>query len=99
MHCRRKMRLAALGASVAFAWPAVGHAETVSPLDAGATAPALTYESAFEGYRAMHDVEPKPWREVNETVRTTGGMTHGGDPAVKKPEQPMPAQPTRAPQR
>ena len=47
-----------------------------SPLDATSPVPPLTYRSPFSEYRAFDEVEPKSWRQVNDTVREVGG--HAG---------------------
>lgn len=41
--------------------------------DAQAKVPAVTYRSAFEGYRAFADQELADWRRANEEVGAAGG--------------------------
>jgi hypothetical protein len=56
-------------------------ANAASPLDSTAPTPPLTYASVFADYRTLADVEPKPWAELNDTVRSVGG--HSGSLASK----------------
>src|SRR6185369_6910906 len=61
--------LPAMAALAAMAQPAPapsGTAPTVAP-------PALSYRSAFEGYRPFSDEKPIPWKEANDTVHRRGG--------------------------
>lgn len=43
------------------------------PLDAGASVPAVVYESSFSRYRRMAQDEAIPWRESNDTAARIGG--------------------------
>jgi len=43
------------------------------PAKPEARVPAVTYRSAFEGYRPYRDQEVAPWREVNDEVARIGG--------------------------
>jgi hypothetical protein len=52
---------------------AAGAQPPAQPPTERAAAPALTYQSAFEGYRPYVEAPPASWREVNETVERVGG--------------------------
>lgn len=43
------------------------------PAQPAAQQPALTYSSAFEGYRPFEAGEVQDWRKSNDTVREIGG--------------------------
>ena len=64
-----------------------------SPLDAEAVVPQLRYESAFEGYRRLQDLQPADWRAANETVGRIGGWrVYSREPdsgAVPQSAQPL----------
>jgi len=36
-------------------------------------APLLSYQSVFDGYQALTDDKPTPWKEANETAALRGG--------------------------
>ncbi|BEP39393.1 hypothetical protein GmRootV59_57640 (plasmid) [Variovorax sp. V59] len=61
--------------AVAAALAAAAQPASVPSADEGAAgAPtALSYRSAFEGYRPFTDDKPIPWKQANETVRQRGG--------------------------
>ena len=81
-------------ASAVSAWAA-----ELQPTDPAASAPPVTYRSAFEGYRLFRDEAIADWRAVNEEVGRVGGHIgimggaggHGGHgatpakPAASKP--------------
>jgi|SRR5690349_11735446 len=62
--------LAALPVLVAFAAAAQSAGEAKAQ---DAVAPALTFQSAMEGYKPFADGSPVPWRQANETVHQRGG--------------------------
>lgn len=91
------LHLAAIAAQAQGSTPAAAPAARPDPLDPGASVPALSYRSAFAGYRGAGDDKPLSWREANEAVARIGGwrvyareaqptQTHGsGTPAQKPP--------------
>ena len=78
MHHLQKLLAAALvlAASPAFAAAdLVTERMTNQAADPGAAAPQTRYESAFDGYAGMSEVELKDWREANAEV---SGGSHAG---------------------
>ena len=62
--------------------PLLAHATTTTPdpTDAGASVPAVTVQSAFDGYKSYQDGETPSWQQLNRDVTPTRGMagtTHG----------------------
>ncbi|HVE51301.1 MAG TPA: hypothetical protein VNG69_16990 [Casimicrobiaceae bacterium] len=51
--------------------------------------PGLAYRSAFEGYRAFEEPEPRSWRGANEEAGALGG--HGGHLKSSMPSRPSPS--------
>jgi hypothetical protein len=68
---------------------------------ADAPTPALTYRSAFEGYRAWRDEPVGDWRAANDTVGRIGGWrAYAREAAAPEPVEPAPprtAQPAPPP--
>lgn len=62
--------LATLPALVALAAAAQTGGEATTQVEA---APALTFQSAMEGYKPFTDGSSVPWRQANETVHQRGG--------------------------
>jgi hypothetical protein len=62
------------------------------PLDAGASVPAVAYESSFGRYRRTVDDKAIPWRESNDTAARIGGWRA----YAREAQQPDPA-PAAAP--
>ena len=70
--------------AIAFASAAVAqNAPRPDPKDPKAPAPAVTYRSAFEGYRPYAEQELVPWRKANEEVGAAGGHTGMFKPPTK----------------
>ena len=77
-----------------------GAAWAQSPLSAQPTQPsALSYSSAFEGYRPFEAGEVQDWRKSNDTVRDIGGwrayareIQGGAAPSQAQPGAAVPAQ-------
>lgn len=68
------------------------------PANPGATAPAVTYESAFAGYLPYRDQKLASWREVNDEAARVGGhlgifggAAHGGQTSTKPATKPQPS--------
>jgi hypothetical protein len=70
MHSRAAVPalLALTGLSAACAQPAVSSAPA-----SAASAPAMAYRSAFEGYRRFSDQAVSPWKASNDLVGRIGG--------------------------
>jgi hypothetical protein len=47
------------------------------PSEPSSKAPAVTYSSAFEGYRPFAEEELRDWRKANEEVGAAGGDRPG----------------------
>ncbi|MGF6377516.1 hypothetical protein [Paraburkholderia atlantica] len=67
--------------------PLLAHATTAvpDPTDAGASVPAVTVQSAFDGYKSWQDGEAPSWQQLNRSVapnRGTAGMKHGQQPGA-----------------
>lgn len=82
----------------AMAWAASAQAEPVAgrksdPIDAGASVPAVVYESALSRYRRAADERQLPWRESNDTAARIGGWRAYA--RESQPPEPLPMQPTR----
>lgn len=60
-------------------------APRLDPKDPKAPVPAVTYRSAFEGYRPYAEPELVPWRRANEEVGAAGGHTGMFKPPAKAP--------------
>jgi hypothetical protein len=56
---------------------AIAQSSRSDPADAGASAPALRYRSAFADYRPWHDVKPGGWRELNDRLAPVAGQASG----------------------
>ncbi|RZF27960.1 hypothetical protein EVC45_19600 [Paraburkholderia sp. UYCP14C] len=56
--------------------PLLAHATTTTPdpTDAGASVPAVTVQSTFDGYRSYQDGEAPSWQQLNRDVTPTRGM-------------------------
>lgn len=75
------------------------------PLDAAAPARALTYDSAFAGYKSDADTKIKDWKATNAAVANAPGHAgHGGhaghaghDMSKMKPEDKPAVQPPKDP--
>lgn len=80
--------LARNSAALALAVAAAAAAAQSAPQRERAAAPALTYQSAFEGYRPYVEEPLASWREVNETVERVGG--HAGVLHAETRETPTP---------
>ena len=76
--------------SVVRAQPTVAPVSAVPPASA-ASASAMGYRSAFEGYRSFKDQPVQSWREANDLVGQIGGWQayaregQGGPPAGSGP--------------
>jgi len=64
---------AAPAQSVAQQSPTSACVATVDPQNPAAPVPAVTYRSAFDGYRAFAIEKVSPWRETNDSVGRIGG--------------------------
>jgi hypothetical protein len=64
-----------LAALPALAALAAGAQTGPAPVPATAAEPAaaLSFRSAMDGYKALTDEKPVPWKEANETVHQRGG--------------------------
>ncbi|SEJ84346.1 hypothetical protein [Paraburkholderia diazotrophica] len=67
--------------------PLLAHASTAAPdpTDAGASVPAVTVQSAFDGYKSYQDGEAPSWRQLNSAVSPTrgaAGIKHGQQPGA-----------------
>jgi len=47
--------------------------ERPDPLDPAASTPRAAYESVFDGYRRVGEIQRTPWKQANETVERIGG--------------------------
>ena len=65
--------------------PLLAHATTAvpDPTDAGASVPAVTVQSAFDGYKSWRDGEAPSWQQLNRIVAPGRGMT-----GMKQGQQP-----------
>lgn len=61
-----------------------------SPLDAGAPAAPLAYDSAFTGYRAYQEPQPASWKETNAIIGQSPGHGAHGAPAAPAAPAPQP---------
>ncbi|MEN9420501.1 MAG: multi-Cu oxidase [Pseudomonadota bacterium] len=67
-------------------------ARRADPLDAGASVPAVVYESAFSRYRRAAESKAIPWREANDTAARIGGWrTYAREAQQPDPAASMPA--------
>ncbi|WP_027210646.1 hypothetical protein [Burkholderia sp. WSM2232] len=88
----RTISAALLGAGAALSL--LVHASTTipDPTDAAASVPAVTVQSAFDGYKSWQDGEAPSWQQLNRAVappRGVTGTTHGQQPggdAAGKPD-------------
>lgn len=92
--------LARNAVAIALAVAAAAAVAQSAPQRERAAAPALTYQSAFEGYRPYVEEPLAPWREVNDTVERVGG--HAGvlraeERTAATPPAAAPAAPPREP--
>ncbi|MCC8392361.1 hypothetical protein LJ656_07150 [Paraburkholderia sp. MMS20-SJTR3] len=67
--------------------PLLAHAATAvpDPTDAAASVPAVTVQSAFDGYKSWQDGEAPGWQQLNRAVAPSRGvitMKHGQQPAA-----------------
>ena len=81
----RTISAALLGAGAVL--PLLAHATTAvpDPTDAGASVPAVTVQSAFDGYKPWQDGEAPSWQQLNRAVAPSPGMTgmkHGQQPGA-----------------
>ena len=80
----RTISAALLGASAVL--PLLAHATTLSdPTDAAASVPAVTVQSAFDGYKSWQDGDAPSWQQLNRAVAPSRGKTaakHGQQPAA-----------------
>ena len=62
--------------SAATLLPAHAHATTSfpDPTDAGASVPAITVPSAFDGYQSIRQGNTSSWQELNRATATDPGM-------------------------
>ena len=88
-----------LAALAALAPHAVAQQQTAKPhpADPASPVPAVTYESAFTGYRGLREEPVAPWRGVNDEVARAGGhlgIVRGtqGSHGPSKPAEKSPAQ-------
>jgi len=72
-------------------------ARKADPLDAGASVPAVAYESAFSRYRRAEDVQVIPWRESNDTAARIGGWRAYARQAQQPEPEPAPSAPAAQP--
>jgi hypothetical protein len=79
-------------ASLPFAATAQQAPQQPNPLDANATVPASTYESAFKNYQSTADEQASPdkaWRSANDEMAKLGG--HAGHMKDDAPPSSVPA--------
>ncbi|WP_250532562.1 hypothetical protein [Caballeronia sp. AZ10_KS36] len=81
----RTLSAALLSASAVL--PLLAHATAVvpDPTDADASVPAVTVQSAFDGYKPWQDGEAPSWQQLNRAVAPSRGQTamkHGHRPAA-----------------
>ena len=71
----RTISAALIGAGAVL--PLLAHATTAvpDPADAGASVPAVTVQSAFDGYKSWQDGEAPGWQQLNRTVAPGQGKT------------------------
>jgi hypothetical protein len=83
-------RICALLGSLAL--PAGAWALPPDPLDAGAPAPQLSYQSPLEHYQGWRDQPLESWREANELVGRIGGWrTYAQEPYSEPAQAEAPA--------
>jgi hypothetical protein len=81
----RTISAALLGAGAVL--PLLAHATTAvpDPTDSGASVPAVTVQSAFDGYKSWQDGEAPSWQQLNRAVAPSAGVTrmeHGQQPGA-----------------
>nr|WP_245254057.1 hypothetical protein [Paraburkholderia sp. LEh10] len=71
----RTISAALIGAGAVL--PLLAHATTAvpDPTDAGASVPAVTVQSAFDGYKSWQDGETPGWQQLNRAVAPGQGKT------------------------
>lgn len=62
-------------------------APRLDPHDPKTPVPAVTYRSAFEGYRSYAEPELAPWRKANEEAGAAGGHAGIFKPPAKPPSE------------
>lgn len=67
--------------------PLLAHAAAAipDPTDAAVSVPAITVQSAFDGYKSWQDGEAPSWQQLNRAVapsRGMAGMQHGPQPGA-----------------
>ena len=73
-------------------------ARKADPLDAGASVPAVAYESAFSRNRRSADDRAIPWRDANDTAARIGGWrTYAREAQQAEPAASAPAAPPSKP--
>lgn len=66
--------------SAAAILPSLAHATTTKipdPSDAAAPVPAITYPSAFDGYRPYRDGDGPTWQQLNQIVQNKPAAVRG----------------------
>ncbi|CAD6554015.1 hypothetical protein LMG28727_05628 [Paraburkholderia kirstenboschensis] len=81
----RTISAALLGAGAVL--PLLAHAATAvpDPTDTAASVPAITVQSAFDGYKSWQDGEAPSWQQLNRAVASSRGVTgtkHGQQPEL-----------------
>jgi hypothetical protein len=81
----RTISAALLGAGAVL--PLLAHATTAvpDPTDTAASVPAVTVQSAFDGYKSWQDGEAPSWQQLNRAVAPSRGVTgtkHGQQPKL-----------------
>ena len=69
----------------ALCWPVLAAAQASAP-STTPLAGGLRYDSAFVDYKPYRDLDARPWRELNDQLRTSAGSTaHGGHGSTAVP--------------
>ena len=74
----RTISAALIGAGAVL--PLLAHAALPDPTDAGASVPAVTVQSGFDGYKSWQDGETPGWQQLNRAVapgQRKTGTKHG----------------------
>jgi hypothetical protein len=75
----RTISAALIGACAVLPLLAHAAAAVPDPTDAGASVPAVTVQSAFDGYKSYQDRESPNWQQLNRAVapsRSMAGKKH-----------------------
>lgn len=82
----KSKQLFAVAAVAAAATAAAQEPRRPDPANPAAAAPAVRYQSPFEGYRSLADDKPADWRQSNDEAGRLGG--HAGQVPGSVPPRP-----------